>query len=112
MEIETDGTITPEQAFKEASEILMAHFSFLSKKIEKGIAKVKEEKKELRKKIGIDEIGISERTANILKENNIKTVGGLLKRKEETLLNLEGIGERSLKEIKKALKDSGFELKG
>jgi len=111
LEIETDGTITPEQAFKEASEILMAHFSFFSKKIEKGIAKVKEEKKELRKKIGIDEIGISERTANILKENNIKTVGGLMRKKEETLRNLKEIGNTSINEIKGALKDLGFELK-
>lgn len=110
LEIETDGTIAPEQALKEASEILMAHFSRLSEKIGEGVAKVKEEKKELRKKMVIDEMGVSERTANILKGNGIKTVAGLLRKKEEGLRNLKGIGDRSIKEIKKALKDLSFEL--
>ncbi len=111
LEIETDGTLTPEQAFKEASKVLKNHFSCFSEKIDKGIKKEKEIEKDQQKKIEIDKLGISEKTINILKRNGIKSLGGLLRRKEETLRSLKGIGDKSIGEIKKALKDSGFELK-
>lgn len=111
LEIETDGTLSPEQAFKDASEVLKNHFSCFSEKIEKGIKKEKEVEKDQQKKIEIDKLGISEKTINVLKGNGIKSLGGLLRRKEETLRSLKGIGDKSIREIKKALKDLGFELK-
>ena len=48
---------------------------------------------------------------NVLKENRIKTVAGLLSKKRETLEEMEGVGEKSIKEIEKALKKLGFKLK-
>ncbi len=122
LEIETDGTITPEEAFHQASEILVSHFSsFLEteknletekkeapKKEEKKIEEVKEDD---HAKMKIEDLEISPRTANILINNNIKTVGGLLRKNEETLVSLEGMGPKGVDEIKKILKKLGLELK-
>ncbi|MEK7854680.1 MAG: DNA-directed RNA polymerase subunit alpha C-terminal domain-containing protein [Acidobacteriota bacterium] len=55
--------------------------------------------------------GLSQRTANALSEANIRTVGGLVRKKAEDLLELDGIGERALEEIKDALAKNGVTLK-
>ncbi len=68
--------------------------------------------KQKKKKVTVEELDLSTRTKNALRENNIKTVAGLLRRKEETLLNKEGIGEKSVQEIREALGDLGLTLPG
>ena len=122
LEIETDGTITPEQAYSAATDILFQHFSFFSKfdkSQEKEVKKIKKEKKgkinqpaEKKKKIPkedikttrVEDLKISERTKNALLKNNIKTISGILKKSEKDILNFEGMGEKGIKEIKKVLK--------
>ncbi|RLC40011.1 MAG: DNA-directed RNA polymerase subunit alpha [Candidatus Nealsonbacteria bacterium] len=117
IEIETDGTLSPEEALKEASEILLNHFSLLSKisekKSEKEISpkEKKEEEKEDIRKMKIEELKVSERTKNALVKNGIRTVGGLLRKSERDLLNLEGLGEKGVEEIKKVLKKLNLKLK-
>ena len=129
LEIETDGTITPEQAYSAATDILFQHFSFFSKfdkSQEKEVKKIKKEKKgkinqpaEKKKKIPkedikttrVEDLKISERTKNALLKNNIKTISGILKKSEKDILNFEGMGEKGIKEIKKVLKKFSLELK-
>lgn len=53
----------------------------------------------------------STRTLNALTANNIKTVGGILKKSEKSLSQLDGMGDKALTEIKKKLKKMGLELK-
>ncbi len=89
LEIETDGTVLPEQAFKKAAGILTDHFDLFSGSFE-------EQEK------GIEELKLSTKTLNALKENNIKTVKDILKQKD--LSALSGVGKKALKEIEKALK--------
>lgn len=119
IEVETDGTITPEQAVFQASEILVKHFSlFIDNFKEKEATK---ETKEINKeqvsdleevdKIKLEDLKFSSRALNALLKNNIKTIGGILKKSERQLLELEGMGETSLKEIKKVLKKKNLELK-
>lgn len=109
LEIETDGTIDPEDAFKEASQILIGHFSALIGEREEV---VKEEEEEISdEKIKVEDMDISPKIVKILIENNIKTSAGLAKRSEESLLKFEGIGEKGIEEIKKGLKKLGLELK-
>ncbi len=67
---------------------------------------------EEKKSITVTELGLSTRTENALRGNNIKTVAGLLRRKEETLLEKEGIGEKSVQEIKEALGELDLTLPG
>jgi len=120
LEVETDGTIEPESAFKKALQILVDHFSALIGKREELTEElvkdevVKEEKKEEKTDVGkikVEEMNISSRTANILIKGNIKTLGGLIKKSEKSLLEIEGMGEKGIEEIKKGLKKLGLELK-
>jgi len=113
IDVETDGTIPPEEAFFQAAEILNQHFAFVSEAFKpKEKIKAPEEEKVETEKIAVEELKISTRTLNALLKNNIKTVAGLLRKSEKSVLELEGMGEKGLKEIKKALKKLGVQLKG
>lgn len=123
LEIETDGTIIPEQAFEKACEILIQHFSFLSQGLDakkdekpKKVEKPKQTKKE--KSVSIDagkakiqDMKISPKVIKILQDNKIKSAKGLTVKSQEDILDLKGMGQESLKEIKKALKKLGLNLK-
>jgi len=114
LEVETDGILTPEEAFKEACGILLAHFSLMAEsfeKTEKEKEKKVEEKEEDIKKMQVEGLKISERTKNALTKNNIKTLGGILRKSEKDLKTLEGLGERGIEEIKKLLKKMNLGLK-
>jgi DNA-directed RNA polymerase subunit alpha len=117
VEIETDGTLTPQEAFHQAVEILLAHVTILS---QGGAAKKgKPEATEVTEanimedvtKMLVEELKLSTRTLNALQENSIKTVGGIMKKSEKTLSEMEGMGEKAMTEIKKKLKKIGLELK-
>jgi len=123
LEIETDGTITPEIALTKATKILIDHFSlFLQEEKEGALNKKKgesreedqeekgEEKSDVQK-IKIEDMKISERVIDLLLKENIKTVSGLIKKSEASLMEIEGLGEKGIKEIKKGLKKIGLELK-
>ena len=121
VEIETDKTISPEEALFQAVDILSKHFSILStptslpkEKTEKkktSKTKPKEVKTDDEGEMPVEELDISTRTANVLKENKVKKVKNILKKTEEGVAALEGMGDKGVKEIKKALKKKKLELK-
>jgi len=97
----------------QAGEILVKHFSLIEESFKEA-----EKKPELRPvleedvlKTKVEDLKISKRTLHALQKNEIKTVGGILRKSEKSLLELEGMGERGIKEIKKALKKLNSELK-
>ncbi len=116
LEVETDGTITPKDAFSYAVETLKEHFSVISfleeeKEKEKEIVEEKKDKpKKETKKTGegddvkIEDLGLSKRTENILLENKIKSTKSLSKKTEEDVLGMKGMGKKGVEEIKKYLK--------
>lgn len=123
-DIETDGTITPAEALTNAANLLIEHFKIVTAPIKTIKAAKKEEeieKKFIRKEVVKEEIDItktkiedlklSNRTQNILLNNHIKTVAGLLRLSKKELLDFEELGEKALKEIKKALGKLGLTLK-
>ncbi len=130
LEIETNGVITPEEAFKKASDILVGHFSLLSdafsaeekeaepannkkaKNEKLGKAAQAEDKAEEAKKMNIEDLKLAERIKTALSENNVKTVAGLTKKSEEDLKSFSGLGDKAIGDIKKALKKLGVSLKG
>ena len=59
----------------------------------------------------IEGLDLSARTKKALLNNGIKTLAGLLRYREETLSELEGLGEKSLEEVKKVIKDLEYTLK-
>lgn len=120
LEIETDGTIAPEEAFFEACDILIKHFNIIFEgqagRVEtsgKNEKDGKEEKKEEVEttKIVVEDLKLSSRTLNALLNNGVKTVGGIIKKSEKNLSELEGMGDKALTEIKKKIKKLGLELK-
>jgi len=113
LEVETDGSITPEDAFLRASEILVKHFSIFEETFKEKVEKAREERKPVEDltKIKVEDLKFSARTVNSLLKNNIKTLSGILKKNEASLLDLEGMGEKGIKEIRRALKKLNLELK-
>lgn len=125
--IETDGTITPREALENAIYImikqLQAVVGFQEKEVvgegEMGVTdsgeseemgnKSEEEQEFL--KTRIDTLGFSTRTANALDNSKVRTVGGLVKKSQKELLDLEGLGEKGIQEIKRSLGNFGLTLK-
>jgi DNA-directed RNA polymerase subunit alpha len=121
--IETDGTITPHEALEKSISTMINQLkAIVGFKEEEPIAPVAEERasepqgerKELDTeflKTRIETLGLSQRTANALANANIRTVGGLVRKKEIDIENVEGLGPKGIQEIKKALSEFGITLK-
>lgn len=124
MSIETDGSIAPKEAFEKSIEIMIVQLKsiinfqdpieVLSAKNDSFEALSKEENpvdKEILDdvlKTRIESLEIGQRTINALIEANIRTVGGLIRKKEQDILDIDGIGSKGLDELKEVL--SGFNL--
>ncbi len=111
IEIETNGVITPEEAFSKASDILLKHFSVVAQAFSGDIKEVEKTPGVAIKKTKIEDLEISERTKSILKDNKIKTVASITKKTEKELLSLEGMGQKAVDDVKKALKKIDKDLK-
>lgn len=115
VEVETSGAIAPADALSEAARILIREFSFIEDFKER-ILKEEEQKEEEEKrrsqdlKKTIDELDLSVRSYNCLKNANILTVEELIKWSESRLKGLRNFGEKSLKEIKAKLAAVGLGL--
>ncbi len=128
LEIMTDGSIEPKEAFSKAVDILVEQFSVFTsvekeaKKeavvIEEGpvmMEKEKEvvvEKKDDTKKVEVTALkNLSTRTLNVLEANKIGNIGAIIKMTEAELTDLEGMGAKGVKEVKKAIGDYGVNLR-
>ncbi|MFA5871271.1 MAG: DNA-directed RNA polymerase subunit alpha [Parcubacteria group bacterium] len=128
LEVETDGSMSPQEAFTEAVGTVIAQYKALAEfndeKLEEPAAKEvavqpdenmlganEAEPKQDAKSIGTETLSFSTRTMNVLEKNEIKTIGDLIKFTEEELNGLEGMGEKGIKEIKKAVGNFGLTLK-
>jgi len=117
LEIETDGTITPEEAFFEACDILIKHFNIIfegkagKEPTEEKVEKQEEGEVDVTKMV-VEDLKLTGRTLNALVNNGIKTVGGIVRKSEKSLAELEGMGDKALSEIKRKIKKLGLELKG
>jgi DNA-directed RNA polymerase subunit alpha len=110
MEIETDGTITPHDAIRQAAEILVEHFSVVAGNLASDTAvHAPEDRSESgAAKINIEEINLSPRTTNALINNEIKTVKDLLRLSDTELRELKGFGSKAYDEVKDKIAELGF----
>jgi len=115
----TDGSISPEEAVKQAATILAAQFTHIfvqvdSQEVKTVISAEATGIIEMNKKFNdliIDELNLPSRVVNALLRENIETVADLVKIGEEKLVAYKGLGRKSIDLIKDELKKLGFEWK-
>ncbi len=112
--VETNGVITPEDAVAYAARILQDQLQVFINFEEPKAATASEEKEELpfnknllRK---VDELELSVRSANCLKNDNIVYIGDLVQKSEGDMLRTPNFGRKSLNEIKEVLTAMGLHL--
>jgi DNA-directed RNA polymerase subunit alpha len=114
MKIETDGSVTPEDAIAFAARILQDQLSVFVNFDEPEAAGRAEEEDDLEfnplllKKV--DELELSVRSANCLKNDNIVYIGDLIQKTEAEMLRTPNFGRKSLNEIKEVLTAMGLHL--
>jgi len=127
--IETDGTMTAKEALEKSIEIMIAQLKAIigfkeEEEIQSVISRHQSEESVAPKaaaagdesyedflKTRTESLDLSQRTINALVNGNIRTVGGLARKKEKDLFEIEGLGSKGVDEIKKLLADHGVELK-
>ncbi len=106
MTVETDGSLTPRDAFEQAAAILVNQYTALAGSTTVVSApalgtQTAEEDNELN--TSIEDLGLSARTANALINNEIRTVHDLVTLTEQDLRELKGFGSKALDEVKDKL---------
>lgn len=119
--IQTDGTITPHDALERSVLIMVNQLKAIIGFKEEEAPMVPEEsevsaapKKEMDPellKTRIEGLDLSPRTLNALNNANVRTLGGLVRKKEEDILDIDGLGTKGVQEIKKLLATYGITLK-
>jgi DNA-directed RNA polymerase subunit alpha len=112
MEIETDGTLAPEEALARAADILVRQFSLFANigvaaapvATATGAPQIPPNMLEM----PIEELDLPMRAYNSLKRNNIVKVGQLLQLSDDELLRMRNFGKKSLDEMKERLVMRGF----
>ncbi len=131
MSIETDGTITPHVALEQSITVMIQQLKAIvgfkedePAEAEKGAAasgetadskdgidgNKKEADSELLK-TRIDSLGLSSRTVKALTNANVRTLGGLARKKEADIMDVDGLGSKGMQEIKKLLAEHGITIK-
>ena len=113
LEIETDGTISPEEALSRAAEILVGQFSQFTTAGRRLTSEVEavagaEQLPANVLDMPIEDLDLPMRAYNSLKRNNIVKVGQLLQLQDDDLLRMRNFGKKSLDEMKDRLRMRGF----
>ena len=115
LEVETDGSIAPDDALAQGANILKDHIQlFLSFDIETEAAEEMLEKDSefarIRKilQMNVDELELSVRSHNCLRAANIKTIADLVRRGEPELLKFRNFGRKSLAELSEIIEQFGL----
>jgi DNA-directed RNA polymerase subunit alpha len=117
--IETDGTMSPRQALEASIEVMIHQlksiigFQEQSHAAEVKVETVPEAKNEVDPdvlKTRIETLDLSSRTLSALEEANIRTIGGLVRKKKDDILALDGIGPKGVEEIVDLLEKLGVAL--
>src|SRR6266700_1141552 len=114
--VETNGTISPEDAVAYAAALAQEHFRFFvdfgkvpmvaAQPAGNGGAATGRLREVLAR--SIDDAGLSVRSVNSLKNSNIRTLGDLVQYREEDLLKVKNVGEKALGEIAELLRREGL----
>jgi DNA-directed RNA polymerase subunit alpha len=114
--VETDGSVEPEGAVAYAAELVRKHLEYMLYFGEGGIPEVAppgavavpERLQDLFSRPIEDLAELSVRSRNSLQKENIRTLGDLVQRSEDEMLQIENFGKKSLKEISDFLEEHGL----
>ena len=125
--IETDGTLTAREALERSIEVMIhqlrAIVGFKEEEAAEasaeegsaegtGVDRRIDEKADMEAlKTRISELQLSARVISALDGASIRTIGGLVRKREDDLLSIEGLGQKGLQEIKRALSNFGLTLR-
>jgi len=115
IEVETDGSIKPSEAIKQASKILVEHFSTISEpqKAPKK-EKIEEEKTTVGEEVlntSLEELDLPVRLINSLKAGKVVTIGDFLTKDQRDLIKMKNMGPKSIDLVIEKLKERGVEIK-
>ncbi len=114
MTVETDGSMTPEDAVAYAARILQDQLTVFINFAEPSKVVLEEVRPELEFNAAllkkVDELELSVRSANCLKNDNIVYIGDLIQKSEAEMLRTPNFGRKSLNEIKEVLAQMGLHL--
>ena len=115
LEVWTDGTITPDNALSEAAKIAKEHFAVFinfNDKDEIGTDDSDEGDESIINWLNtpVEELELSVRSSNCLKNANIRTLGELTKKTEDDITKTRNFGKKSLQEIKEKLQEWNLTL--
>ncbi len=114
VEVWTDGTVTPEEGVSRAGALLRDHLTIFIDAEESLVVEAAAEEEVDGSDLGtllrreIDDLNLSVRSANCLRNANINTVGDLVARSEKEMLETKNFGRKSLEEIQKVLDRMGL----
>ena len=111
MTIETDGTMTPREAFEEAAAILVNQYTALAGSttvVSAPALGTATEDSEAELDTSIEELNLSARTTNALINNEIRTIRDLVTLTEQDLRELKGFGSKALDEVRDKMAELEF----
>lgn len=111
IDLETNGTVDPEEAIRTCATILQRQLSaFVDlEKAQQTVEKQEDDVNPMFSKY-VDDLELTVRSANCLKAENINFIGDLVSRSEQDLLKTPNLGRKSLTEIKTVLQEHGLAL--
>ncbi|NOY07904.1 MAG: DNA-directed RNA polymerase subunit alpha [Spirochaetes bacterium] len=115
LELWSDGTMAPDDALAEAAKIAKDHFTiFINFDEQETIEEeeIDEEEERIKALLGtpVEELELSVRSSNCLRNANIRTIGDLTRKTEEEIAKTRNFGKKSLQEIKEKLKERNLTL--
>ena len=112
LEVWTDGSVTGEDAIAQAAKILKDHLSIFIhfEEEEEEEVPVQPEEAKINENLlrSVNELELSVRSYNCLKNANIQTIGELVQKTEAEMLKTKNFGRKSLNEIKEILAEMGL----
>jgi len=116
MNVQTNGSIRPEEAMALSAKILIEHLNIVTNLSEiadvTGIMNAKQEDSKMKKlETSIDDLDFSVRAYNCLKRAGINTLGDLTEKSELEMMKIRNLGKKSLKEVIDKIKEMGLRFR-
>lgn len=117
MEIQTDGSITPDDALTQAAKVMKDHIQLfinfdIDQEEEQATSQKDSERERIRKILltNVDDLELSVRSHNCLKAANIKNLAELVRKDESEMLKFRNFGRKSLAELMEIVETLGLEF--